>query len=1055
MKNILKTLLLISILSLIGSTDSQASHIAAGDMYYEHLGGQDYRIHLILYRDCNGIGLGSTQTGIALDSGCNFAQQTLSFDTTGVGDPLNGQVRHGLCPNQVANFSCQNPPPNFTIYQYWHYIADVTLPGQCANWKFYWQSCCRNGSIVNLQGPGGTGTRIFATLDNTIRANNSVILTADPIPYICINQAFQYLNSPIDPDLDSIVFEAASGSDNTGGYTELPVIYSPAPIAYTANTPIATTPLTPAQYSVDANTGTVSFTPTGLGQFVLAFNATEYDFVTKQKIGSVRRDVQVAVVGCTTAPPDIVPDSNAGGIAALVHNLVGAIDLSTPSSIVLGICPGETMSFDVIGEGDTLNNLVKTNANNAISAIGSSYTSNPIGGGNPVTGSFSWTPNATQIGDHVVNIFFTDSTCSAGQPIILNSKVTVLIKVLRGVSAGPDLPICAAGDSLLLPALGPEDITQWTWTELGNTGNPHGMSNPNIQNPFVRPSRTTTYVVNTNGQTACKNVDTITVFIDTSVTVEASASPNVLCEPGQVSLDATPDGPPPSYDCGVEGVGCAAPSMVAGFGTSLTSTSGVTPFLGGSNGQRTQMIFTQAELAAAGWVGPRRIDSLSFDITNKNTFGAFNMQIRMGCTFITDITSFIPGVLVKKVYENTSYQTTAGTNTFRFQNPYVWDGLSNIVVDVCFYNLNPIGVDEVASSTTAPNNQYISATSAFGGCQIPEVSGTSAFTISQSRPNIEFYACTLPPTAWQYRWSGPYLFDSTIKTPIAYVNDNPSKYVVFTRGGNGCLVWDTVEVTLSNHDVLVSPTNQTLCLNDRVRPIATGVGNQDGQRFRWYVGANASLNDLSCTDCATPEITANRVGINVYNVERTDQFGCIDTATITLEVLPLPTVVITNGDTAVVRFGESLQLLAEGSLRYSWTPSWGMNNPNISSPVIKPTETDLYTVNGLDENGCGNSDKIYIIVDYSRNLFIPTAFSPNGDGNNDRFRIANFGAQRVSEFRVYNRWGQEVFNAKDNRGWDGTYLGEDQGNGTYHYIIKAAFADGEVQTFKGDVVLVR
>jgi gliding motility-associated-like protein len=467
------------------------------------------------------------------------------------------------------------------------------------------------------------------------------------------------------------------------------------------------------------------------------------------------------------------------------------------------------------------------------------------------------------------------------------------------------------------------------------------------------------------------------------------------------------------------------------------------------------MIFTQAELAAAGWVGPRRIDSLSLNVTNKNSFGSFNMQIRMGCTFISDINNFIPGSLVKKVYENGGYQTNPGINTFKFQTPYVWDGLSNLVVDVCFFNLNPIGVDEIASTSTAPNNQFISATSAFGGCQIPEAPGSSSPLTSFSRPNVEFYACTLPPTAWQYRWSGPYLFDSTVKSPYAYVNDNPSKYVVYTRGGNGCLVWDTVEVTLSNHDVLVSPSSQTLCLNDRVRPIATGIGNQNGQRFRWFVSGNASLSDLSCTDCPTPEITANRVGTNVYNVERTDIYGCLDTATITLEVLPLPNVVITNGDTAVVRFGESLQLLAEGSIRYSWTPSWGMNNPNISSPVIKPTETDLYTVNGLDENGCGNSDAIYIIVDYSRNLFIPTAFSPNGDGNNDRFRIANFGAQRVSEFRVYNRWGQEVFNAKDNRGWDGTFQGAEQGNGTYHYIIKAAFADGEVQTFKGDVVLVR
>ena len=1043
MKFYLKLFLVFALFSGF-ATESKASHIAAADIYYEHMGGLDYRVHLILYGDCSGAGISNPLNWgnlTVLDSSCGNSSVTYPFDTTGANDPINGQAVHGLCPQVVTNFSCNNPPPNFTIFRYWHFIADVTLPYQCTKWVFRWSSFARNTNAT----VGTVGTCVRATLDNTIRGNNSVELTADPVPYICVNQPFQYLNSPIDADLDSIVFAATPAGNTPSPFGCVPCAYTP-PLA--PSFPLTVAPLSAASYVVDPSTGTVAFTPTAVGSYVLAFTATEYDPITKLEVGTVQRDVQVSVENCTTFPPSTQS-------APPYSNLTGAIQLATTPILTLGICPGETMSFEVSATGDTSNNLVKTFSNNAISALGSNYTSNPIGGGNPVTGTFTWTPTPSDIGDHTLIITFVDSTCTNGQPIVLKSFTVVLIKVLRGVTAGPDLPICAAGDSLLLPALGPEDITQWTWTELGSSEAPHGMSNPNVQNPFVRPSRTTTYVVQTNGQTACKNIDTITVFIDTSVTVEASASPDILCEPGQVSLDATPDGPPPVYDCGVEGVGCAAPSMLAGFGSSPTSTAGVSPFIGGTNGQRTQLIFTQAELAAAGWVGPRRIDSLSFDVINKNSFGSFNMQIRMGCTFISDISSFIPGVLVKKVYENSSYQTTAGTNTFKFQNPYVWDGISNLVVDICYFNLNTIGVDEVASSSTAPNNQYISATSPFGGCQIPEVAGTSAFTISLSRPNVEFYACTLPPTAWQYRWSGPYLFDSTVKSPYAYVNDNPSKYVVYTRGGNGCLVWDTVEVTLSNHDVLVSPSSQTLCLNDRVRPIATGIGNQNGQRFRWFVSGNASLSDLSCTDCPTPEITANRVGTNVYNVERTDIYGCLDTATITLEVLPLPNVVITNGDTAVVRFGESLQLLAEGSIRYSWTPSWGMNNPNISSPVIKPTETDLYTVNGLDENGCGNSDAIYIIVDYSRNLFIPTAFSPNGDGNNDRFRIANFGAQRVSEFRVYNRWGQEVFNAKDNRGWDGTFQGAEQGNGTYHYIIKAAFADGEVQTFKGDVVLVR
>ncbi len=1043
MKHLFRTLLVLAVVSLF-STTTKASHIAAADVYYEYISPLNYRVHLILYRDCTGISLGSTAGMTARDSSC--AQNTINFtvDTVGVNDPWNGTPRHGICPNLVSLNPCVNPPSQFVVYQYFHYAANITLPYACSDWRFRWSSNARNTNFT----VGQVSTCVFAELNNTVRPNNSAILTAEPIPYICVNQPYQYLNSPIDPDLDSLVFAATPAGNNASPFGCAPCAYLS---TYSPANPILPLPQTAANYLVDPTTGTVSFTPTLVGSFVLAFTATEYDYITKQKVGHIQRDVQVSVVGCTTVPPTPVINATTN---SLIRNLTGATQLATTPTVVVGVCPGTTMSFEVEGKGDTVNNLVKTFANNSISAIGSSYTSNPLAGGNPVVGTFTWTPPASQIGDHTLIFSFVDSTCTNGQPIILRSNIVVLIKVLRGVSAGPDLPVCFLGDSIILPALGPEDITQWSWSELGVSGTPHGISNPNVQNPFVRPVRTTTYIVNTNGQTACKNTDTITVFIDTSVTVKGNATPNILCEPGLITLGATPDGPPPSYKCGDENVACAGPSALSSLGANLGASFNVSPFLGSNNGARCQLVFTQAELAAAGMVGPRRIDSLSFNIINKTSFSSFNMEMKMGCTFLSDIQSFIPSSLLKKVYENNAYVSKLGINTFKLTNPFVWDGVRNIIVDVCFYNLNPVGIDEVASSPTV-NNQYIGAVSPFGGCQIPEAPGSTTPTIATNRPNMRFFSCDLPLTAWQYRWEGPYIFDSTIQNPQAFVNEDPTKFVVYTTGGNGCEVWDTVTVNLSNHDVLIDPVQKTICLNGRVRPIAIGVGNAPPEVFQWFAGPNSSLNDLSCTNCAKPEIIPTSVGNHVYTVVRTDFYGCTDTASITITVLPLPNINITTGDTIVVRYGEEVQLMAEGGIKYSWSPSWGMNNPNISSPVIKPSETTLYTVNGINENGCGEDDAIYVIVDFSHNLFIPTAFSPNGDNRNDLFRIANFGAQRVSEFRVYNRWGQEVYSARDNRGWDGTYRGETMDPGTYHYIIKAAFADGHVETFKGDVVLVR
>ena len=86
---------------------------------------------------------------------------------------------------------------------------------------------------------------------------------------------------------------------------------------------------------------------------------------------------------------------------------------------------------------------------------------------------------------------------------------------------------------------------------------------------------------------------------------------------------------------------------------------------------------------------------------------------------------------------------------------------------------------------------------------------------------------------------------------------------------------------------------------------------------------------------------------------------------------------------------------------------------------------------------------------------MPTAFTPNGDGKNDVFRISNVTFEKVLEFHVFNRWGQEMFFATDNSGWDGTWHNVAQDIGVYEYLIRVASPDGTIQTFKGDVTLLR
>jgi gliding motility-associated-like protein len=87
---------------------------------------------------------------------------------------------------------------------------------------------------------------------------------------------------------------------------------------------------------------------------------------------------------------------------------------------------------------------------------------------------------------------------------------------------------------------------------------------------------------------------------------------------------------------------------------------------------------------------------------------------------------------------------------------------------------------------------------------------------------------------------------------------------------------------------------------------------------------------------------------------------------------------------------------------------------------------------------------------------MPNAFSPNGDGHNDIFRVAGLTYQQVLYFRVYNRWGQEVYAGFNNEaGWDGTYKGQACDAGTYYYQVALAYPDGQTKVLKGDLLLLR
>ncbi len=161
----------------------------------------------------------------------------------------------------------------------------------------------------------------------------------------------------------------------------------------------------------------------------------------------------------------------------------------------------------------------------------------------------------------------------------------------------------------------------------------------------------------------------------------------------------------------------------------------------------------------------------------------------------------------------------------------------------------------------------------------------------------------------------------------------------------------------------------------------------------------------------------------------------------------------------LIPFGDSVQLNVSGASYYIWTPQNGtLSDHYIYNPVAKPRDSiTTYKVYGMNEWACRDSATITIRVFFDEDEYIPNAFTPNGDGRNDIFRIGKMQYKKLIDFTIYNRWGQEVYhNPYDpNAGWDGTSWGIPQDMGVYYYSIMIETAGGIVKQYKGDVTLIR
>jgi gliding motility-associated-like protein len=261
---------------------------------------------------------------------------------------------------------------------------------------------------------------------------------------------------------------------------------------------------------------------------------------------------------------------------------------------------------------------------------------------------------------------------------------------------------------------------------------------------------------------------------------------------------------------------------------------------------------------------------------------------------------------------------------------------------------------------------------------------------------------------------------------------------------NANIVITTVPYPIAN-----AGNDTTICYNTQ----AQLKGSHDGSSFSWSP-VSSLMNANTLTPVAWPARSTE------YILTSLDNKGCPKPGRDTVLVNVLPKIRPFAGNDTLVVVGQPLQLNAEGGVNYLWIPSSWLNNPTIENPIgIFGREVDSmrYTVRVFNEAGCYDSAFVSVKV-FKTNpyVFVPSAFTPNGDGLNDVIRPIAVGVQQIKYFRIFNRWGQMIFSTTVNqKGWDGSIKGTPQGSNVFVWMVDAIDYTGKPIFLKGTVTLIR
>lgn len=1029
MKKILLSLLIV----LAGFFSSYASHIPGGNLTWECTGNpNEYVVTMQLFVSCPST-LGSSYTATVSNT-CGLPNPTLTLPQVGVMQEVSQ-----ICQDQLWNSACATPAGTIPGVRMYTYQTTITLPDTCNTWDFAFSLCCRDASTNTNGGSGNTMYFHSGMNSGTAPCDGSPVVTAAPIPYVCAGVSQTYCPGAIDPDGDSLYYQLVNplGANATpithpAPYTpQQPLqnlVFDPLTGCITFNQPtIGNFVVTYLIEAYDANGNMTGFIyhdfqfevinntncqppqgPVGgitnlIGNATLLnpntievcegqnicfdITFTDPDTGDTLTLDSNNTNVWTALPGATVTPSGINP-------VTFTICWTVPVGASPNTQFTIGVSDGSCPIENLASYPVSINVVNSTVAPPDMTICGSQTAQLSAAGGSV----FTW----STIAGPPINVGTNFSCNPCANPVATPTTTTTYV-VTSNLSGGctntdtvtvtvvPDFTAAAtqsSATSCLMDPVQLDVIVAPTAPGYGYLWTPSTyLSNDTIPNPIanITVPGVYQYIVQITNPNGCIKYDTI------SISVAAAVAPNINILNNDTTLDCGDSlqinldlgGGIPAI-CGPSATNsCSGPTTQSLIGTGTTNISNApSPFYGFYEDGRVQMIYTAAELNAMGFMGGK-ITEVAFEVTNKASTQAYtDLTISIMCTGQNDFVGanqFIAGAT--QVYTTTNHNTFLGWNNFILNTAYEWDGISNLLVEVCFNNNNWTSTDRVAQTATPVQRTLYDYTDGSIGCGL-----NTPYNPSFNRPNIRLTHCpTIPdPNAHTYSWvPNTNIITDTSQNPILFPQSPTTYTVTVTDTAGGCTDTDSITITVSCgicYPPIPTVTNPT-CKDGSDGKIVINpvfVFGSEVQSFTWR--DSITNNILQTTNNLTTGMLDSLTGLpaGAYTITMVDSSGCSADTTVWLyEPDSVEITALTADD--IICIGGSMPISAAGISGNGapYTLNWADlsnntaipgNGPHNVSPTVSPT---CYSVYALDTLGC-TSDTQQVCISLYPNLIAST-----------------------------------------------------------------------------------